>query len=191
MAPAPAKDREGSPSPRRKNWKKAPRKDGESTDNKSQPPAMKRWQDRYGKRSKNEGRASFTPRSQQSDDRPATEGAPFQHHKLCGLLMGLAFFGGFFMQMGLTVGPEGCSNDSVFEALGGVAFFVSMIGVPINLLFFISSLKDVDIPSGEIFSWSMAHVGVLALTLAVFNEAILQDMFCNGGPGFHITASPV
>ena len=191
MATAPAKERDGNPSPRRKNWKKAPRKEGGGTVNKSQSPAMKRWHDRYGKRSTNEGRAAFTPRSQQSDDRTATGDTPFQHPKLCGFLMGLAFFGGFFMQMGLTIGPEGCSNDSLFESLGGIAFFVSMIGVPINLLFFVNSLMDVDISSGEIFSWSLAHIGVLALTLAVFNEAILQDMFCNGGPGFYITASPV
>jgi len=191
MATAPTEDGEKDPLPRRKNWKKAPRKGGDGAVHNPRSPAMNRWHDRYGRRSKSEARASFTPRSQQSDESAATGHTPFQHHKLCGFLMGLAFFGGFFMQMGLTVGPEGCSNDNVFEFLGGIAYFVSLIGVPINLLFFISSLNDVDVSSGEIFSWSLAHIGVLVLTLAVFNEAILQDMFCNGGPGYFITASPI
>ena len=46
--------------------------------------------------------------------------------------MGMALVGGFLLQMGLTVGPDGCDNDNAFEQFGGVAFFLSMIGVPIN-----------------------------------------------------------
>ena len=94
-------------------------------------------------------------------------------------MMGMALVGGFLLQMGLTVGPNGCDNDNVFEQLGGLAFFFSVLGgVPINCLMVLISLTDENMDAGKAFAWTVAHLGVLFLTMLVFQDAVLQDMFC-------------
>ena len=93
-------------------------------------------------------------------------------------MMGMALVGGFLLQMGLTVGPNGCDNDNVIEQLGGLAFFFSVLGVPINGLVFLNSLMDETLDAGKAFAWTVAHLGVLFLTMLVFQDAVLQDMFC-------------
>ena len=93
-------------------------------------------------------------------------------------MMGMALVGGFLLQMGLTVGPDGCDNDNAFEQFGGVAFFFSVLGVPINGLIVLISLTDKNMDAGKAFAWTVAHLGVLFLTMLVFQDAVLQDMFC-------------
>ena len=171
---------QGAPPRRRKNWKKAPKKDGEDNEAyEPRSPAMVRWNDRYNP-SKKDGRASFTPRSQQPEGgaSPTTSAGSFPHSTFCGVLMGMALVGGFLLQMGLSVGPDGCDNDNAFEQLGGLAFFLSMIGVPINGLIVLNSLMDETMDAGKAFAWTVAHLGVLFLTMLVFQDAVLQDMFC-------------
>lgn len=165
---------------RRKNWKQAPKKGDEGNEAyEPRSPAMVRWNDRYN-RFKINGRASFTPRSQQSegDASTSTNSGPFPHSTFCTVLMGLALVGGFLLQMGATVGPDGCDNDNVFEQLGGLAFFLSMIGVPINGLIFLNSLMDEALDAGKAFAWTAAHLGVLFLTIFLFQDGVFQDMFC-------------
>ena len=171
---------QGAPPRLRKNWKKAPKKDGEDNEAyEPRSPAMVRWNDRYNP-SKKDGRASFTPRSQQPEGgaSPTTTSGSFPHSTFCGVLMGMALVGGFLLQMGLSVGPDGCDNDNAFEQLGGLAFFLSMIGVPINGLIVLNSLMDETMDAGKAFAWTVAHLGVLFLTMLVFQDAVLQDMFC-------------
>ena len=165
---------------RRKNWKQAPKKGDEGNEAyEPRSPAMVRWNDRYN-RSKKDGRASFTPRSQQpeGDAGTTTNSGSFPHSTFCGVLMGMALVGGFLLQMGATVGPDGCNNDNVFEQLGGLAFFLSMIGVPINGLIFLNSLMDEALDAGKAFAWTAAHLGVLFLTTLLFQDGVFQDMFC-------------
>ena len=147
---------------------------------KPRSPAMVRWNDRYH-RSKKDGRASFTPRSQQPEGgaSPTTESGSFPHATFCGVLMGMALVGGFLLQMGLTVGPNGCDNDNVFEQLGGLAFFFSLLGgVPINCLIVLISLTDENMHAGKAFAWTVAHLGVLYFTMFLFQDGVFQDIFC-------------
>ena len=181
MTEAPENGQEAPPTRRRKNWKKAPKKDDEGRRAfNPRSPAMVRWNDRYN-RSKKDGRASFTPRSQQPEGgaSPTTESGSFSHATFCGVLMGMALVGGFLLQMGLTVGPNGCDNDNVFEQLGGLAFFFSVLGgVPINCLIVLISLTDENMDAGKAFAWTVAHLGVLYFTMFLFQDGVFQDIFC-------------
>ena len=134
---------------------------------------MVRWNDRYNQK---DGRASFTALSATGRRRKHDHERRFVYSTFCGVLMGMALVGGFLLQMGLSVGPDGCDNDNAFEQLGGLAFFLSMIGVPINGL--IVLLMDETMDAGKAFAWTVAHLGVLFLTMLVFQDAVLQDMFC-------------
>ena len=181
MTDAPENGQEAPPFRRRKNWKKSPKKDDEGRRAfEPRSPAMVRWNDRYN-RSKKDGRALFTPRSQQpeGDASTTTSSGSFPHSTFCGVMMGMALVGGFLLQMGLTVGPNGCDNDNVFEQLGGLAFFFSVLGgVPINCLMVLSSLTDENMDAGKAFAWTVAHLGVLFFTIFLFQDGVFQDMFC-------------
>ena len=180
MTDAPENGQEAPPFRRRKNWKKSPKKDDEGRRAfEPRSPAMVRWNDRYN-RSKKDGRALFTPRSQQPEGGASTttELGSFPHSTFCGVLMGLALVGGFLLQMGLTIGPDGCDNVNAFEQFGGVAFFLSMIGVPINGLIVLISLTDKNMDTGKAFAWTVAHLGVLFFTIFLFQDGVFQDMFC-------------
>ena len=113
----------------------------------------------------------------------------YQHYKFCIILMIMAFFGALSMQMGLSIGPDDCDNDNFFEAIGGLALWISAIGIPINGIIFLRSFFEYEMNSTEIFLWSIAHIAVLFFTFLIFGEAILQDMFCGGnGPHYDIGA---
>ena len=108
MKEVPENGQEAPPSRRRKNWKKAPKKDGEDNEAyEPRSPAMVRWNDRYNPSNK-DGRASFAPRSQQPEGGASTttNAGSFPHSTFCGVLMGMALVGGFLLQMGLTIGPN-------------------------------------------------------------------------------------
>lgn len=179
----------GGSSGRRKNWKQAPKKDGgEESTYQPRSPGMARWNEKYNRRSKKEEGKSFTPRSQLSESPPTTEES-VKYQRFSVVLIFLAFFGGFFMQMGLDIGPTDCENDNFFEVVGGMAFFVSMIGIPVNGVVLFISFFDEKLRSSTIFKWSLAHLGIVFLMFILFGNAIMQDMFCGGkGPHYDIGA---
>lgn len=114
---------------------------------------------------------------------------PFTNYKFCTILMLMAFLGAVSMQMSLSIGPDDCDNDNFFEAIGGLALWISAIGIPINGIIFLRSFFEYEMNSTEIFLWSIAHIAVLFFTFLIFGEAILQDMFCGGnGPHYDIGA---
>ncbi|RJU93981.1 MAG: hypothetical protein DWC03_03675 [Candidatus Poseidoniales archaeon] len=179
----------GGSSGRRKNWKQAPKKDeGDASTYQPRSPGMARWNEKYNPRSKKEGGKSFTPRSQLSESPPATEES-VKYQRFSVVLIFLAFFGGFFMQMGVDIGPNDCENDNFFEVVGGMAFFFSMIGIPVNGFVLFISFFDEKLRSSTIFKWSLAHLGIVFLMFILFGNAILQDMWCGGnGPHYDIGA---
>ena len=114
---------------------------------------------------------------------------PFPHYKFCTILMLMAFLGAVSMQMGLDIGPDDCDNDNFFESIGGLALWISAIGIPINGIIFLRSFFEYDMNPYGIFLWSTAHIAVLFFTFLIFGEAILQDLFCGGnGPHYDIGA---
>ena len=101
----------------------------------------------------------------------------------------MAFLGAVSMQMGLSIGPDDCDNDNFFETIGGLALWISAIGIPINGIIFLRSFFALDMNTAGIFFWSIAHIAVLILILVFFIDAITQDMFCgSGGPHYDIGA---
>ena len=85
-----------------------------------------------------------------------------------------------------------CDNDSIFEILGVFAFFASMmIGIPVNIIIWLSSLTNPEFNSRKVFLLSVFHVAITLIIGIIFNGFLLQDLFCNRGPGFYVTASPI
>ena len=114
---------------------------------------------------------------------------PLQHSTFCGVLAGLAFFGGLFLLLGFLYGTDGCDDDSLFEILGNWMFYLSVAGVPVNGFIFFVSLTDKETQSSEVFLWSMLHLAVLVMSFVAFAAGITQDMFCgSGGPHYDLGA---
>ena len=96
-------------------------------------------------------RKSPRPYWQQLEDNAPQQPASFQHYKFCAILMIMAFLGALSMQIGLWVGPDDCDNDNFFEIIGGLALWISVLGIPINGLIFLGSLFDSEVHSGKVF----------------------------------------
>lgn len=110
--------------------------------------------------------------------------ADMTHKKFCLIMMGMALGGGIFALIGYGVGPRSCDNDSIFEILGVVAFWISMVGIPINIIILLSSITDVESDSFAIFKWSIIHAVFWFAVLLLFSGAIFQDVFCGACMGF-------
>ncbi|GEM_PF-772412 len=145
--------------------------------------SMKEWKNKYYDKDDTETKIDVENENQ---DTPIEEGSStdFSHKKFCLILMGLAVGGGIFASLGYSIGPETCDNDSIFESLGVAAFWISMIGIPINVIIWLISLWDEEIISSDVFVLSIAHAIVWSLTLFIFAEYIFQDMFCDACMGF-------
>lgn len=113
---------------------------------------------------------------------------PLRHSTFCGVLAGLAVFGGLFLLLGFLYGTDGCDDDSLFEILGNWMFYLSVAGVPVNGFIFFVSLTDKETQSSEVFLWSMLHVAVLVMSFVAFAAGITQDMFCGSGPHYDLGA---
>ncbi len=114
--------------------------------------------------------------------------SPNDFHKLfCKILMVMAVIGGFFAFLGYNIAPDSCAShdDTIWESLGVAIFFLSTMGVPINIIIWLISLFNSNIDSSQIFVWVFFHIIVVIISMAVFDDYILQDMFCGcwGFPG--------
>ncbi len=145
--------------------------------------SMKEWKNKYYDKDDTETKIDVENENQDTpiEERSSTD---FSHQKFCLILMGLAVGGGIFASLGYPMGPETCDNDSIFESLGVAAFWISMIGIPINVIIWLISLWDEEIRSSDVFVLSIAHAIVWSLTLFIFAEYIFQDMFCDACMGF-------
>ena len=109
----------------------------------------------------------------------------------CLVLITMSIGGSIFAMIGYSVGPDTCDNDSIFEILGVFAFWMSMVGIPVNIIIWLSSLTNAEFDSKNVFTLIIVHIGITLICGIVFNGFILQDLFCNGGPDFYVTASPI
>ena len=167
---------------------------GEDSDNsnESRPisPKMKRWYDEFHNQIVKEDSLEANEETVK-DSKPDSSDNGFQHKGFCKILICMSIIGGIFSLIGYAVGPDTCDNDSIFETLGTLLFWISMLSIPINILIWLVTLFDAKAPSAEIFGWSALHILVVFICMLIFGEFLLQDMFCNGGPGFYVTASPI
>ena len=152
-------------------------------------PAMKSWKKKYLVDEEPEIEEEF-----EEEVSPAKEAsdADKQFNTFCLVLITMSIGGSIFSMVGYYAGPESCDNDSIFEILGVFAFSVSMMaGIPVNIIIWLLSLKNPEFNSEKVFLLVAIHFVTTLLCGAAFNGYLLQDMFCNGGPGFYVTASPI
>lgn len=116
-------------------------------------------------------------------------GLELTNQKFTLTLCFLAFIGGVFSMIGYYTGPHGCDDDSFFEAIGGLMFWIGFLGFPLNVLWWLGSIPNAEIDSGDLFGMVLLHAAVVFLTLVFFSEGLLNDMFCGGnGPHYDIGA---
>lgn len=114
--------------------------------------------------------------------------SPNEFHKMiCKILMLMAVIGGIFAFIGFTLAPESCASheDTIWETLGIALFIISMFGVPINIIIWLISLFYSKVDSPQILVWVFFHTIVVIISMAIFVDYIIQDMFCGcfGFPG--------
>ena len=107
-----------------------------------------------------------------------------QHKKFCQILMAMAFGGGFSAMIGYHI-LDSCSDDTIFEAFGIFVFWMSMFGVPMNVLILFLSFFNPQFDSKTVFVWIFLHFSILLISMTLFGEYLTQDMFCGcwGFPG--------
>lgn len=150
-------------------------------------PAMKAWK----KRIYVDDELEIEKEKEEETPTPEIFPANKKYTTYCLVLITMSIGGSIFAMIGYSVGPKTCDNDSIFEILGVFAFWMSMLGVPVNIIIWLSSLKNIEFDSTNVFTLSVVHVGITLMCGVLFNEFLLQDLFCNGGPGFYVTASPI
>ena len=113
-------------------------------------------------------------------------------NKFCMVLITMSIGGGLFSMIGYSIGPQTCDNDNIFEILGLFAFCASMmVGIPLNLIIWLSSLNDSEFDSRGVFSMVIVHIIITLLCFIVLGGYIFQDLWCGRGPNFYVTASPI
>ena len=109
-----------------------------------------------------------------------TSPPPDFHKTLNMYLIFLAVIGCVFAFIGYHLSPDSCASDedTIWEELGVPLFYVSALGVPMNIVFCLISLKNPNLDSKEIFRWTRIHAIAIVICWVIFWEYITQDMFC-------------
>ena len=89
------------------------------------------------------------------------------------VLITMSIGGSIFAMIGYSVGPKTCDNDSIFEILGVFAFWMSMLGIPVNIMIWLSSLKKIEFDSINVFTLSIVHLSITLMCGVLFNEFLL------------------
>ena len=100
------------------------------------------------------------------------------HRKFCKILMAMSLAGGFSAYIGYLLAPECSDPDTVFEELGIMAFQISWLCFPLNVILWIVSLFKSELDSLSVFVWTMVTATVMVISTLIFIDYILQDMFC-------------
>lgn len=148
-------------------------------------PAMKRWKQRYLDNEESDDSLTEEDEGDDSDEvvHQISEGN-LQFRNFCQILIVMVVIGAIFSFIGYVSGPQTCDDDNLFEILGGLLFWLGMLGIPINLLILLISFANSEFDSKDAFTWSLIHFVVSILFLFLFIEYVLQDMFCDVCMGF-------
>jgi hypothetical protein len=151
-------------------------------------PAMKSWK----KRISVDDKPKIEKENKKKSPKKEIPSANKKFNKFCMVLITMSIGGGLFSMIGYSVGPQTCDNDSIFEILGVFAFCASMIGgIPVNLIIWLSSLNDTEFDSKSVFSMVVVHAVITLICFVVLGGYIFQDLWCDRGPDFYVTASPI
>ena len=131
-------------------------------------------------------RTDAEPQSKVLSDKEEFSAYDF-HQKTCKILIAMAVLGGVSAAIGYLLAPDSCdpNEDTIFETFGITSFYLSVLGVPINIIIWLISLFYPDTDSGQIFYWAFLHVVAVIICMFVFGYFLTQDMFCGcwGFPG--------
>lgn len=162
--------------------------------------AMREWKKKYYKKGnsntseydvENVFEEKYNAYKEDLDPKSDLPEANQQHIFMNKVFISCAFIGGIFSVIGYSYGPDGCDNDGLFELLGNLTFYFSLVGIAINAFFILISLFDAEIITGYMIGWSVLHISCLFVALIFFGEGLTNDMFCDSGPNFYVTASPI
>ena len=150
--------------------------------------AMKSWK----KRISVDDKPKIEKEKKKTSPKKEIPKANVMFNKFCMVLITMSIGGGLFSMIGYSVGPQTCDNDSIFESLGVLSFCASMfVGIPLNLMIWLSSLKDSEFDSRSVFSLVVVHAVITLICFVVLGGYIFQDLWCGRGPNFYVTASPI
>ena len=113
-----------------------------------------------------------------------------QHIAINKLLIVFAFTGSLLMILGESFGPDDCENVTIFESLGNIIFWISLVGgFAVNLLILSISLSDDDFSSLTVLGWTVLHFFCWLVAAMIASDAIISNMWCGGGgPSYDIGA---
>jgi len=148
-------------------------------------PAMKRWKQRYIDHEESDDSLTEEDERDDSDEvvHQISDGN-LQFRTFCQILITMVVIGAIFSFIGYVSGSQTCDDDGLFEILGGLLFWIGMLGIPINLLILLISFANPEFDSKDVFTWSLIHFVVSILFMFLFIEYVLQDMFCDVCMGF-------
>ena len=108
-------------------------------------PAMKRWKQRYLDHEESDGSLTEEDEGDDSDEvGPQISDGNLQFRGFCQILIAMVVIGAIFAFIGYTSGPQTCDDDNLFEILGGLLFWIGMLGIPINLLILLISFSQTN-----------------------------------------------
>ncbi len=111
--------------------------------------------------------------------------ANVKHRKNCLIFMALTFGGASLSFIGHIVDPTTCAKENLIAWPGVPTFlFGTIIGFAYNFFTLTSRVTEDDFDYRIFFLWSLAHVVVVILSLLIFADHLLTDIWCGGrGPG--------
>lgn len=150
--------------------------------------AMKSWK----KRISVDDKPKIEKENKKTSPKKEIPSANEKFNKFCMVLITMSIGGGIFSMIGYSVGPQTCDNDNIFEILGVFTFCASMIGgIPTNLLIWLSSLNDSEFDSRSVFSLAVVHIVITLICFVLLGGYFFSDLWCDRGPNFYVTASPI
>lgn len=169
-----------------------------SRDFRANSKAMRVWKEKYYQKndkstSENDGENIFEKKykahKENLEAKPGLSESNIKHIAMNKILIAFAVSGSVLLLLGYTLGPEGCENSTIFEAIGKLLFFMSMGGLGLNVFILFISLFDDEFSTLIVLGWGFLHAICWFVCAMISVEALISDAWCNGnGPSYDIGA---
>jgi len=169
-----------------------------SRDFRTNSKAMRIWKEKYYKKTnsntsndnvENVFEKKYKAHKEKLEAKPSLPESNVKHIAMNKILIAFAVSGSVLLLLGYSLGPEGCENSTIFEAVGKLLFFMSMGGICVNLFILFISLFDNEFNSGIVLGWGFLHATCWFVCAMISVEALISDAWCNGnGPSYDIGA---
>lgn len=169
--------------------------DSKSRNFKTNSKAMRQWKEKYydsensAEESKNDSGKTQNERKQEAEIKPTLPESNLQHIAMNKVFIAAAFLGSILMVLGYSWGPEGCEDSTIFEGLGKILIFMSLVGAAVNIFILFVSFSDKDFDSAVVLGWGFLHALCWFVAATIASDALLSDAWCGGrGPSYDIGA---